>query len=104
MMRLCDKLCELAHQADVIGSEEYKVDPLTADLVWSVAGRLRHRADQLEPQESLKRQINEESEHMEPLRKSSIGSAIRERVRQATQRVEDDGPPPLRRKRMTQDD
>jgi ATP-dependent helicase HepA len=57
-------------------------------------------ANQLDPIESLRREIHGEPEHMEPPRRTSIGSAIRERVRQTT---EDDGQP-LRRKRVTQDD
>jgi hypothetical protein len=79
-------LRSLAERVEKLGTSGYQDDPVTADLLWSTAGRLRYRANQMEgPVEDLPEPLPEERVPSKRVRfKTPFGDAIRAKVREQT--------------------
>jgi hypothetical protein len=74
----CYDLNVLVQRLEKLCTDGFQDDPVTADLLWSIIGRLRYRAGQLAS--------SDEPEHDEPPKrtpfKARLGDAIRSTVRQ----------------------
>ena len=105
MKILTNNLRELAEHIETLATKTCQADAATADLLWSVGGRLRYRAQQVETEQSLnllRKQLDEENIPLPISRKTELGSAIREKIGQTT-RKDEDGPPsaPRRASKMS---
>src|SRR5690242_15599408 len=76
-------LRSLAERVEKLGASGYQADPVTADLLWSAAGRLRYRASQME--DSIEDPPEDLPEEAEPRKRprftTGLGSALRTKVR-----------------------
>ncbi len=106
MTILFNDLRELADHVAALGTEGCQADPITADLLWSIAGRLRYRANQLQAERDLKvlrQQLDEENTKPPKPRKLGVGSALRDKIWEIDSKLEDDTAPARRKSKVPDD-
>ena len=102
MKILANKLRELAEHVEVLGAQHCQADPVTADLLWSMAGRLRYRANQVNTEKALttlRQQVHDDSGDNEPESQGTAGSAILQKAAKEHQ-AKLQGVTPLARHRL----